>query len=189
MKTITYKSQWAFVVWPIIVLLNFFRMRGHSFFSSPQQWPMTSDFEGLSIPDFIHYIFPHLNSSSERASIFPFECSVLNKGTTGTILITSLVWRGPWLRIEPGTSGTRSQHYTTRLSRRRWFGQWNVFFGFTYRFYKSLKIYIFNAMLLSVPWDCKYMDIALSSLGYMLLVDMISPNQHMSSPNFNYSQY
>ena len=44
-------------------------------------------------------------------------------------------------------------------------------------------------MLLSVPWDCKYMDIALSSLGYMLLVDMISPNQHMSSPNFNYSQY
>ena len=34
--------------------------------------------------------------------------------------ITSLVWRGPWLGIEPGTSRTRSQHYTTRLSRRRW---------------------------------------------------------------------
>ena len=26
---------------------------------------------------------------------------------------------GPWLGIEPGTSRTRSQHYTTRLSRRR----------------------------------------------------------------------
>ena len=29
---------------------------------------------------------------------------MLNKGTTGTIFITSLVWRGPWLGIEPGTS-------------------------------------------------------------------------------------
>ena len=39
--------------------------------------------------------------------------------TTGTIFITSLVWRGHWLGIEPGTSRTRSQHYTTRLSMRR----------------------------------------------------------------------
>ena len=29
---------------------------GHSFFSSPPQRPMTSDFEGFSIPDCIHYI-------------------------------------------------------------------------------------------------------------------------------------
>ena len=50
----------------------------------------------------------HLNSW-EIASISPFECSVLNKGTTGTIFITSLVWLGPWLGIEPGTSSTRSQ--------------------------------------------------------------------------------
>ena len=42
----------------------------------------------------------------------PFQCWVLNKGT-------SLVWRGPWLGIEPGTSRTRCQHSTTRLSRRR----------------------------------------------------------------------
>ena len=48
---------------------------------------MTSDFDGFSFPDFIHYTY--LNSW-ERASIFPFECSMLNKGTTGTILITSL---------------------------------------------------------------------------------------------------
>ena len=46
---------------------------------------------------------------------------MLNKGTTGTIFITSLVWRGPWLGVEPGTSRTRSQHYTTRLSRRWYF--------------------------------------------------------------------
>ena len=64
------------------------------------------------------HLFSYLNSW-ERASIFPFECSVQNKGTTGTIFITSLVLRGPWLGIEPGTFGTRSQHYTTRLSRRR----------------------------------------------------------------------
>ena len=60
------------------------------------------------------HLFTYLNSW-ETAS----ECSVLNKGTTGTIFITSLVWRGPWLGIEPGTSRTRSQHFTTRLSRRQ----------------------------------------------------------------------
>ena len=70
------------------------------------------------------HIFSYLNSW-ERASIFPFECSVLNKGTTGTIFITSLVWRGPWLGIEPGTSRTRSQHYTTRLSWRRFLFLYN----------------------------------------------------------------
>ena len=64
----------------------------------------------------------------EWASIFPFECSVLNMGTTGTIFITSLVWRGPWLGIETGTSRTRSQHYTTRLSRRR--SHWNDYVYF-----------------------------------------------------------
>ena len=67
---------------------------------------------------YLLHLFFYLNSW-EIASIFPFECSVLNKGTTGTIFITSLVWRGPLLGIEPGTSRTRSQHYTTRLSRRR----------------------------------------------------------------------
>ena len=80
------------------------------------QWPPTSK-------DFLSQIlsitfFSYLNFW-ERASIIPFECSVLNKGTTGTIFITSLVWRGPWLGIDPGTSRTRSQHSTTRLSRRR----------------------------------------------------------------------
>ena len=54
-----------------------------------------------------------------KSQYFPFGCSVLNKGATGTIFIMSLVWRGPWLGIEPGTSRIRSQHSTTRLSRRR----------------------------------------------------------------------
>ena len=54
-----------------------------------------------------------------KSQYFPFECSVLNK-VTGTIFISSSVWRGPWLGIEPGTFHTRSQLSTTRLSRRRY---------------------------------------------------------------------
>ena len=46
-------------------------LRGHSVFSSPPQRPMTSDFEGFSIPDFIHYIFfPIL--ILEKEPVFPF---------------------------------------------------------------------------------------------------------------------
>ena len=86
----------------------------HSFFSSPPQRTMRS---------YPLHVFSYLNSW-ERASVFAFECSVLNKGTTGTIFITSSVWCGPWLGIEPGTSRTRSQHYATRLSRRRLFLRW-----------------------------------------------------------------
>ena len=45
-------------------------LRGHSVFSSPPQRPMTSDFVGFSIPDFIHYIyFP--SSILEKEPVFP----------------------------------------------------------------------------------------------------------------------
>ena len=47
------------------------------------------------------HLFSYLNSW-ERASISLFQRWVLNKGTTGTIFITSLVWRCPWLGIESG---------------------------------------------------------------------------------------
>ena len=80
------------------------------------QWPLTAkDFYTRSYP--LHYF---LILILEKEPVFPFQCLVLNKGTTGTIFITSLVWRGPWLGIEPGTSRTRCQHSTTRLSRRRY---------------------------------------------------------------------
>ena len=117
---IIYNRKWVKGLFSFYFLVRLVSvLRGHSFFSSPPQLPMTSDFEGFSIPDFIHFTcFLNLNSW-ERASIFPFECSALNKSTTGTIFITSLVWRGPWLGIEPETSRTRSQHSTTRTSRRR----------------------------------------------------------------------
>ena len=53
-----------------------------------------------------------------KSQYFPFWMFSAKQGHyLGTIFITSLVWRGPWLGIEPGTSRTRSQHYTTRLSR------------------------------------------------------------------------
>ena len=93
-------------------------LRGHSGFLSPPQRPMTFDFEG-----FLHQILSItlfcLSLFLRKSQYFSFQCWVLNKGTTGTIFITSLLWRGPWLGIEPGTSRTRCQHSTTRLSRRR----------------------------------------------------------------------
>ena len=46
--------------------LTFFRLlsvlRGHSFFSSTQQQPMTSDFEGFLYQIFSITLFPYLNS-------------------------------------------------------------------------------------------------------------------------------
>ena len=103
-------------------------LRGHSFFHPRHNGQVTSDFEGFSIPDFIHYIkfyFPILNL--EKEPVFPFLMFGAKQGNylvpltrelPGTVFITSLVWRGPWLRIEPGTSRTRCQHFTTRLLRR-----------------------------------------------------------------------
>ena len=87
-------------------------------FSSPPQRPMTSDFEGFSIPDFIHYIyFPIL--ILEKETVFPFSMFSAKQGNyVVAIFITSLLWRGPWVGIEPGTSRTRWLHSTTRLSRR-----------------------------------------------------------------------
>ena len=104
-------------------ILAFFRVRLCRFcvvirFVHPRhngQWPpISKDFYTRSYP--LHYF---LILILEKEPVFPSQCWVLNKGTTGTIFITSLVWRGPWLGIEPGTSRTRCQHYTTRLSRRR----------------------------------------------------------------------
>ena len=74
----------------------------------------------ISILDFIHYIFSTI-LILEKEPLFPFfnvECAI--RETTGTIFLTSLVWCGPWPRIEPGTCRTRRQHSTTRLSRRRY---------------------------------------------------------------------
>ena len=79
----------------------------------------------ISIPDLIHYII-FLSYFLRKSQYFPFQCCMLNKSTTGTIFITSLVWRGPWMGIKPWTSHTQSQHSTTRLSR-RWFKEFHVF--------------------------------------------------------------
>ena len=79
------------------------------------QWPPTlKDF----LSQILSFTFFSLSWFFRKSQYFPFQCWVLNKGTTGTIFITSLVWRGPCRGIKPGTSRTRSQHSTTRLSRR-----------------------------------------------------------------------
>ena len=46
-------------------------LRGHSVFSSPPHRPITADFEGLSIPDFIHYIY-FIILILEKEPVFPF---------------------------------------------------------------------------------------------------------------------
>ena len=67
-------------------------LRGHSVFFIPATTANYLRLWRISIPDLIHYI----------TFLFYFL-------TTGTIFITSLVLRGPWQGIEPGTSRTRSQ--------------------------------------------------------------------------------
>ena len=64
-----YSVQYNLTIYFSVRLLSV--LRGHSVFSSPPQWPMTSDVEGFSIPDFIHYIyFPIL--ILEKEPVFPF---------------------------------------------------------------------------------------------------------------------
>ena len=87
------------------------------FFSSPPQRPMSSDFEGFSIPDFIHYIyFPILILDDEP--VFPFLMFSAKQGNYWYHFYNVFGMTDPCLGIEPGTSRTRSQHSTTGLSRR-----------------------------------------------------------------------
>ena len=83
------RTHWMDYFFSVRPLSN---LRDHSVFSSPPQRPMTSDFEGFLYQILSITLFSYLNS---------------------------LVWRGPWLGSEPGTSRTRCQHSTTKLSRRR----------------------------------------------------------------------
>ena len=90
------------------------------FFSSPPQRPMSSDFEGFSIPDFIHYIyFPILILDDEP--VFPFLMFSAKQGNYWYHFYNVFGMTDPCLGIEPGTSRTRSQHSTTGLSRRLWY--------------------------------------------------------------------
>ena len=54
------------------------------------------------------HLFSYLNYW-ERSSIFPLVVSA-KQGHFWYHFITSLVWRGLWLGIEPGTARTRSQN-------------------------------------------------------------------------------
>ena len=113
-----YLGQWFFYK-NFLVFVTFVCSAWSFGFYIPATMANNLRFWRISIPDLIHYII-FLSFFLRKSQYFPFQCWVLNKGTTGIIFITSLVWRGPWLGIEPGTSRTRSQHSTTRLSRRWW---------------------------------------------------------------------
>ena len=95
------RSAWSFV---------FFIPSRHN-----GQWPPT-------LKDFYTRFYPlHicLILILEKEPVFPFSMLSAKQGNYWYHFITSLVWRGPWLGIGPGTYRARSQHYTTRLSRRR----------------------------------------------------------------------
>ena len=80
-------------------------LRGHSVFFIPATTANDLRLRRSLYPRFYpSHLFSFLNPW-ERASIFPFECSVLNKGTTGTIFFNvfgmtrSLTWG--WIRDLP----------------------------------------------------------------------------------------
>ena len=78
---------------------------------------MTSDLEGFSIPDFIHYIyFPIL--ILEKEPVFPFSMFSAKQENYWYHFckVFGMRWSltGDWTRDLPQSS----QHYTTRLSRR-----------------------------------------------------------------------
>ena len=54
-----------------IIVRHLSVLRGRWVFSSPPQRQMTSDFEGFSIPDFIHYIYFRI-LIHEKEPVFPF---------------------------------------------------------------------------------------------------------------------
>ena len=56
----------------------------------------------------------------QKEPVVPFLMLSAKQGNYWYHFVTSLVWRCPLSGIEPGTSGTHSQHSTTRLSRRRY---------------------------------------------------------------------
>ena len=102
------RNLWLRSKWPVQCIYFFCVQPLSAFFPSPPQRPLTSDFKGFSIRDFIYYIyFPIL--ILEKEPVFSLEASTLPLGYRGG---------GPWLGMEPETSHAWSQHSTTRLSRR-----------------------------------------------------------------------
>ena len=98
--------HWQTGVFFVLFLCVFFSVRllsvlhGHSGFSSPPQRPMTSDFEGFSIPDFIHYIyFPIL--ILEKEPVFPFVMFSAKQGNFWYHFYNVFGMTGDWTRDLP----------------------------------------------------------------------------------------
>ena len=109
-----------------------------------------------------------------KSQYFPFQCWVLNKGTSGTIFITSLVWRGPWLGIEPGTSHSLSQHSTTRLSRGR-------LYFLTYTYLLNLLFAIYNAG--KIEFDLQHWKTTIIALVLSLIIILLLTATNSSCKN------
>ena len=99
-------------------------LRGHSVLSFPPQRPMTSDLEGFSIPDFIHYIyFPIL--ILEKELVFPFLMFSAKQGNYGHTQLISMYAGLPnktgssecWLRVRevPGSIPSQGPPHTKEV--------------------------------------------------------------------------
>ena len=86
-------------------------LRGHSVFSSPPQRPMTSDFEGFSIPDFIHDIYFPILILERKSQYFPFWMLSAKQGN---------YWYHFYnvFGMTRSLTGDWTRDHTTRLSRR-----------------------------------------------------------------------
>ena len=83
--------------------MNLSVLRGHLFFRHNGQW--------LRIIFYPRFYPLHLFIILilEKEPVFPFLMSSAKQGNYRVPFLRSLVWRGPWLGIEPRTSNTRSQ--------------------------------------------------------------------------------
>ena len=75
----------------------------------------------ISLPDLIHYMY-FLILILEKEPVFPFSMLSVKPGNCWYHCYNVFGMTRSLIRIEPGTSRTRSQHSTTRLSRRRYWG-------------------------------------------------------------------
>ena len=106
------RQKWGFMVVSTLYKF-FFGFQRTTFVRSA--WPMTSGFKGFSIPDFIHYFyFPILVLGKEP--VFSFSMLSAKQGNYWYHFynVFGMTWS-----LTGDRTPTRSQHSTTRLSRRR----------------------------------------------------------------------
>ena len=116
MKLKRLKSSFFFFFLFSVRLLSV--LRCHSIFFIPATMANDLRLRRISLPDLIHYMY-FLILILEKEPVFPFSMLSVKPGNCWYHCYNVFGMTRSLIRIEPGTSRTRSQHSTTRLSRRR----------------------------------------------------------------------